>query len=140
MKTEKTNIRLFWLLGVALTTIGSELISISYFIIGSVPLTAVGISCLILGFTALALHNKIHALLAIVSLAIFLGVSDLILAVYRFNDIAIYFVVNAISFLIISILIPDTDYKQNKFLSAVNAIVFGIFLTVVTINIIKVLN
>lgn len=45
------------ILGLALCTAGAVFAPISYFILGSVPLTAVGMSAIIIGFTCIALAN-----------------------------------------------------------------------------------
>ncbi len=76
----------------------------------------------------------------LVTLAIAFGVINAVLAFAGQNDIEIYFVANAIVFLIITLLYTYFNPRARGALNAMSAVVFAGFLVVVAIKVMELLK
>ena len=76
----------------------------------------------------------------IISLAIVFGVVNTLLALFGQTDISVYFIVNAIAYLIISLLYVYLNPRARGGLNGVTAVIFAGFLVIVTLKVIEILK
>jgi hypothetical protein len=83
----------------------------------------------------LRIYNRL-----IISLAIALSSVNIFLAFLGQDDISIYFIVNAIVYLIITLLYVYLNPRAKFALNSLSAIIFVAFLAVVTMEVIEILK
>jgi hypothetical protein len=139
-------------LGIVLLVIGFSLASVSYFVIASVSLTAIGLSIILLGLTSITttltrqtipMESKrinISTKLLLISLAVIFGIIDIVLMLFYQEDLAIYFVINAIAYFITIWFYSALNPKLRNSLTFVSAIIFSIFLLIIAFKIINIVN
>ena len=76
----------------------------------------------------------------LITLAIAFAVLNGILAFLGQNDIAVYFIVNAIAYLIITLLYVYLNPRARGALNSVSAVVFAGFLVIVALKVIAILQ
>jgi hypothetical protein len=76
----------------------------------------------------------------IISLAIAFGIINVLLAFLGQDDISVYFIVNAIAYLIITLLYVYLNPRAKSALNGLSAIIFAAFLVVVTMEVIEILK
>ena len=141
------------LLGIVLLLVGTILAAILYLIAAWVPLIAIGLSALMLGLTYIFLANarpnpsdQAYQILMktynelFVLLAIAFSVIDITLAFSGQNDIANYFIGNAITYFIITLLFVNLSPRVRISLNSMNALFLTVFLVVIAFRIIGILN
>jgi uncharacterized membrane protein YhhN len=75
----------------------------------------------------------------LVSLALAFSILDIILAVTGQKDISVYFIVNAIAYLIITLLFTYLNPRSRSALNSLSAVIFAGFIVVVAIKVIEIL-
>jgi hypothetical protein len=83
----------------------------------------------------LRIYNRL-----IISLAIAFGLINALLAFLGQEDISVYFIVNAIAYLIITLLYVYLNPRAKSALNGLSAIIFVAFLAVVTMEVIEILK
>jgi len=83
----------------------------------------------------LRIYNRL-----IISLAIALSSVNVFLAFLGQADISVYFIVNAIAYLIITLLFVYLNPKAKFALNSLSSIIFVVFLVVVTMEVIEILK
>lgn len=76
----------------------------------------------------------------IISLVIAFGLLNAFLAFLGQDDISIYFVVNAIAYLIITLLFVYLNPRAKGALNGVSAVIFAGFMVIVTLKVIEILR
>ena len=76
----------------------------------------------------------------IITLAIAFGLLNALLAFLGQADISVYFIVNAIAYLIITLLYVYLNPRARGALNAVSGVVFAGFLVIVTLKVIEILK
>jgi uncharacterized membrane protein YgdD (TMEM256/DUF423 family) len=76
----------------------------------------------------------------IISLAIAFGVVNSLLAVFGQTSVAVYLIVNAIVYLIISLLYVYLNPRARRILAAMGMVLFGGFLVFVAMRVIEVIG
>jgi hypothetical protein len=76
----------------------------------------------------------------IISLAIAFGLINVVLAFFDQSDLSVYFIVNAITYLIITLIFVYLNPRARSALNAVSAIIFAGFLVIVTFKVIEILK
>jgi hypothetical protein len=76
----------------------------------------------------------------IVSLVIVFGLVNALLAFFGQNDIAIYFIVNAIAYLIITLVYVYLNPRGRTALNSLSAVIFAGFLVIVAMKVIEILK
>lgn len=76
----------------------------------------------------------------IISLAAALSGINIFLILLREDDIAIYFIADAITYLIVALSFPNLNPKSRKALNRLGTVIFMAFLTVIVIQISAVLE
>jgi hypothetical protein len=76
----------------------------------------------------------------IITLAIAFGLINILLAFLGQEDLAVYFIVNAIAYLIITLLYVYLNPRAKSALNGLSAIIFVAFLAVVTMEVIEILK
>ena len=76
----------------------------------------------------------------IISLVIAFGVLNGVMAFMGQSDISVYFIVDAIAFLIITLLYVHLNPRARGALNAVSIVVFAGFLVIVTMKVIEILK
>jgi hypothetical protein len=83
----------------------------------------------------LRVYNKL-----IITLVVVLSLINIILAFLGQKQIEIYFVINAIAYLIITLLYTHLNPRARVALSAMSAVIFAGFLVIVTVKVIEILK
>jgi hypothetical protein len=83
----------------------------------------------------LRIYNKL-----VVTLALVFAVIDVFLAFLGQNKIEIYFVANAIAFLVVSLLFTYFNPRARGALNTLSFVIFAGFLVIVTIKVIEILQ
>jgi hypothetical protein len=73
----------------------------------------------------------------ILALAVVLGCITIILAFLGQNDLAVYFIADAIAYLIITLLFVYLNPGARKYLNALSAVIFAGFLVIVAFKVIE---
>lgn len=81
------------------------------------------------------IYNKL-----ILTIALVLGLIDVCLAAVGQNNIEIYFVANAIAFLVITLLYTYFNPRARSALNTVSAVIFAGFLVIVVIKVMDILR
>lgn len=81
------------------------------------------------------LYNKL-----IISLAIAFSIINITLAFFRQKDIAVYFIVDAIAYLVITLLYVYLNPRSRAALNALSVVIFAGFLVIVTLKVIEILK
>ena len=76
----------------------------------------------------------------VITLAIAFGLINTILGLLGQKDIAVYFIINAIAYLIITLLYVYLNPRARKSLNAVSVIIFAGFMVIVVIKVLEVLK
>ena len=76
----------------------------------------------------------------VIFLVIAFSISDVTLAVLGQNDISVYFIVNAMAYLVITLLYVHLNPRARGGLDALSGVIFAGFLAIVTIKVIEVLK
>ena len=76
----------------------------------------------------------------IISLAITFGVLNGVMAFLGQKDISVYFIVDAIAFLVITLLYTYLNQRARGALNAVSGVVFAGFLVIVVLKVIEILK
>jgi hypothetical protein len=134
------------LLGAALLAVGLCFSAIFGLFVFSVPLSAIGLSAIIMGFTTIFLANsgifvpakgvvsgKFNKI--ILSLAITFTLINLLLALFNQNDFTVYYVLNALAYLILAWLFIIGDPKTKSAFNAMSLIIFAGFLVILAYKI-----
>jgi hypothetical protein len=83
----------------------------------------------------LRIYNKL-----ILTIALVLGLIDVCLAAAGQNNIEIYFVANAIAFLVITLLYTYFNPRARSALNTVSSVIFAGFLVIVVIKVMDILR
>jgi hypothetical protein len=76
----------------------------------------------------------------IISLAITLSLLNVLLDYFKQTDISIYFIVNAIAYLVIVVLYVYLNPRTRSVLNTVSAIILGCFMVIVTLKVVEILK
>ena len=76
----------------------------------------------------------------IVALVIAFSLINVLLAFFGQNDISLYFIANAIAYLIITLIFVYLNPRARAALNVVSAVIFAGFLVIVTLKVIEILN
>jgi hypothetical protein len=76
----------------------------------------------------------------IISLAIAFGLLNAILAFAGQKDISVYFIVDAIAYLVITLLYVYLNPRARGALNAVSAVIFAGFMVIVTLKVVEILR
>jgi hypothetical protein len=76
----------------------------------------------------------------VISLALAFGVINVVLAQIGQKDISVYFIVNVIAFLIITLLYVHLNPRARGALNGVSGVVFAGFLVIVALKVIEILR
>jgi hypothetical protein len=76
----------------------------------------------------------------IISLAIVFGLLNALLAFLGQDDISVYFIINAIAYLVITLLYVYLNPRARGALNAVSAVIFAGFMVIVTMKVIEILK
>ena len=80
-------------------------------------------------------YNKL-----IIALAIAFGISNVVLALFGQQDLSIYFILDAIAFLIITLVFVYLNPRGRTALNAMSAVVFAGFLVIVVVKVLEILK
>jgi len=83
----------------------------------------------------LRIYNKL-----IISLVIAFSFINILLAFGGQNDISVYFIVNAIAYLIITLVYVYLNPRARAALNVLSAIIFTGFMVIVTLNVMEILR
>lgn len=137
--------------GILLMIIGAGLAAAVYFFNELISLVGISIAMIILGFSGIVLSNggsrvssdvyqlnktKTHFFIA---LALVLCAVNVLVVFLSSNNLEIYFVVDAISFLIISLAFVNLDRRSKVGLNIIGAILFVTFIAIIVFKIIRML-
>jgi hypothetical protein len=142
-------IKVFKLYGITLIAIGVILTTIFHFIINSAPLSACGISVIILGTTFIALTknkpklsdesiSKLRNFL--ISIAIAFAIINVLLAFRNVDDISIYYYIISLAYLTIVIIYLSFNPLPKYALTTVSGVIFVIFLVITAFKLAKIIN
>jgi hypothetical protein len=76
----------------------------------------------------------------IISLAIVFGLLNALLAFLGQDDISVYFIIDAIAYLVITLLYVYLNPRARGALNAVSAVIFAGFMVIVTMKVIEILK
>jgi hypothetical protein len=76
----------------------------------------------------------------IISLALAFGLINTVLGLYGQDDIAVYFIVNSIAYLIITLLYVYLNPRTKAALNALSTVIFAGFMVTVAIKVIEILK
>ncbi len=141
----------FRLLGIVLIIAGCCLAATAYFITGSVPLTGLGLVVVILGLACVVLDSKSQTssdvsqlnrlkYLFLISLAVVLGIANVLLAVLGQNDLSVYFITDSIIYLIITLACINLDTRSKVALNHLGTLLFVVFLVVLALKIVQIMK
>jgi hypothetical protein len=120
------------IVGILLCIVGYVLISLFLFILNYIPLIAISISVMILSLVCLSLSTvkdlifKISNRL-IISIAILFAVINSFLILLDQGDIAIYYILNSIFYLVIVLMFSDINLKAKIVLNRIDTLIFSGF-------------
>jgi hypothetical protein len=142
-------IKVFKLYGITLIAIGVILTTIFHFIINSAPLSACGISVIILGTTFIALTKNKPKLSDesistlrnfLISIAIAFAIINVLLAFRNVDDISIYYYIISLAYLTIVIIYLSFNPLPKYALTTVSGVIFVIFLVITAFKLAKIIN
>lgn len=80
-------------------------------------------------------YNKL-----IVSLALAFGIINSLLAFFGQNDLSVYFIANAIAYLIITLVYVYLNPRARSALNALSMIIFAGFMVIVAVKVVEILK
>ena len=76
----------------------------------------------------------------LITLVLVSSVVNILLAFFKQNSLEIYFVINILAYLIITLLYVYLNRRARAALSAISAILFGSFMVIVIIKVLEILS
>ncbi len=76
----------------------------------------------------------------IVSLALAAGLVNTLLAAFGQNDLSIYFTVNAIAYLVITLLYVYFNPRARRALNTISVVLFAGFMVIVVLNVMEIIS
>lgn len=135
-------------LGIVLTVIGIALASIAYFLVASVPLTAAGMSTVILGLTVTGFASSLSfagsesrgrisksQMILLICLALSFAISDGLLAFFQQRDLGIYVTIVTIVYLVCSWAYVAIDSRSRTSVFVITWVVFLTFMVTMGLKI-----
>ncbi len=147
----------YGILGIFLTLIGLGALAANYFFypslqsqVASVPLTAVSLLAVILGLTSIFLaiskpspdRNQPTRSVGVplLILTLMLAIINAILILLKQNDIAIYFILDSIAYIVITLFYTSLNHRSVSALNRMSAIIFVGFITIMVFKIMVILK
>lgn len=75
----------------------------------------------------------------LISLVLAASAANILLAIFQQNNLEIYFIVNVLSYLIITLLYVNLNPRARGALNAISAILFGSFMVIVVIKVLGII-
>jgi hypothetical protein len=130
--------------GILLLICGVLAVPAFYLIIGSIPLTALCISLVILGTTCVAINRTVtdasKATIFLGSTLVVFCLVCFLLSISGVNNILTYFSVEAIAYLVVTMIYLSYDPKPNSALTILSTVLLCMFLLFMFLHVIDVLE
>jgi hypothetical protein len=76
----------------------------------------------------------------IVSLALAAGLVNVLLAAFGQNDLSVYFTVNIIAYLVITLLYVYLNPRARRALNTISVVLFAGFMVIVALNVVEIIS
>lgn len=127
----------YQILGIWLLLGGAILVS-SYFLLGSTLIAALGISAVIVGCSCIVLREETLPQF-VLSLATMNVVLDTLAKVFGQSNIEVFFVLNVISYLVVSLLFADVSSGVRAGINKLGFVMFACFMLLESYKILQIL-